>query len=97
MSCPGSQKRCNDNGFCDLTIGVCTCDEGYQGLDCSGNNRNCFIDLSLKNIFFIIFFILELKCPADCSGAGVCDTDVGECTCEPGRHGLDCSSEIIFL
>ena len=44
-----------------------------------------------------IFPLLELKCPADCSGAGVCDTTIGECTCEPGRHGLDCSSEIIFL
>ena len=38
VSCPGSQQRCNGNGFCDLTNGVCTCDEGYQGLDCSGNN-----------------------------------------------------------
>ena len=43
------------------------------------------------------FLFLELKCPGDCSGAGVCDTGVGQCTCEPGRHGLDCSSEIIFL
>ena len=43
------------------------------------------------------FSFLELKCPGDCSGAGVCDTAIGECTCEPGRHGLDCSSEIIFL
>ena len=38
VSCPGSQQRCNGNGFCDLTNGVCTCDEAYQGLDCSGNN-----------------------------------------------------------
>ena len=40
VSCPGIQNRCNENGFCDLTNGVCTCDEEYQGLDCSGNNAN---------------------------------------------------------
>ena len=39
VSCPGIQKRCNGNGFCDLTNGACSCDEGYQGLDCSGNNE----------------------------------------------------------
>ena len=48
--------------------------------------------------FYSIFiFIIELKCPADCSGAGVCDTNIGQCTCDPGRHGVDCSSEIDFL
>ena len=39
VSCPGIQKRCNGNGFCDLTNGACSCDEDYQGLDCSGNNE----------------------------------------------------------
>ena len=39
VSCPGIQNRCNGNGFCDLTNGACTCDEDYQGLDCSGNNE----------------------------------------------------------
>ena len=37
---------CNGNGQCDLTIGVCSCDEGHQGSDCSGNtfdNENIFL------------------------------------------------------
>ena len=36
-SCPGGLVPCNGNGQCDLTIGVCNCDEGHQGSDCSGN------------------------------------------------------------
>ena len=36
-SCPGGLVPCNGNGQCDLTIGVCNCDEGHQGTDCSGN------------------------------------------------------------
>ena len=39
ISCPGSQIPCNGNGVCDLTIGFCTCNEGYQGNDCSGNAK----------------------------------------------------------
>ena len=35
MSCPGNDKRCNGNGQCDLTTGLCACDEEHQGLDCS--------------------------------------------------------------
>ena len=34
LSCPGLGSPCSGNGQCDLTIGVCTCHEGFQGLDC---------------------------------------------------------------
>ena len=34
-SCPGNDNRCNGNGQCDLTTGLCACDEEHQGLDCS--------------------------------------------------------------
>ena len=36
MSCPGDQNPCSGNGICDLAIGECTCNEGHQGSDCSG-------------------------------------------------------------
>ena len=36
-SCPGDQAPCNGNGQCDLITGVCSCLEGHQGSDCSGN------------------------------------------------------------
>ena len=35
---------------------------------------------------------LELTCPGDCNNAGECDTSTGQCTCDAGRHDLDCSS-----
>ena len=31
-----------------------------------------------------------------CSVAGVCDTSTGQCICDFGRHGPDCSSEYFF-
>ena len=32
-----------------------------------------------------------------CSVAGVCDTSTGQCICDLGRHGSDCSSKYFFL
>ena len=39
-SCPGGSPPCNGNGQCDHTTGLCQCNEGNQGLDCSGNSFN---------------------------------------------------------
>ena len=36
ISCPGGDTPCYGNGQCDLTSGLCTCDEEHQGYDCSG-------------------------------------------------------------
>ena len=45
--------------------------------------------------------LLEFTCPksfgAVCSVAGVCDTSTGQCICDLGRHGSDCSSEYFFF
>ena len=40
ISCPGGNPPCNGNGQCDHTTGLCTCNEGNQGSDCSGNSYN---------------------------------------------------------
>ena len=37
-SCPGGSPPCNGNGQCNHTTGLCMCNEGNQGLDCSGNS-----------------------------------------------------------
>ena len=37
ISCPGGETPCSNNGLCNLLIGFCSCDEGFQGDDCSGN------------------------------------------------------------
>ena len=39
-SCPGGSPPCNDNGQCNHTTGLCTCNEGTHGSDCSGNSYN---------------------------------------------------------
>ena len=51
-----------------------------------------FSSISQKSLVTSRFFFVELKCPGDCSNAGNCDTSTGQCTCDSGRHGLDCSS-----
>ena len=35
-SCPGGDTPCNENGQCDTSTGICTCNVGIKGLDCSG-------------------------------------------------------------
>ena len=42
----------------------------------------------------MFLLISEFTCPEDCSGAGNCDVSVGECSCNVGRHGSDCSSKL---
>ena len=42
-------------------------------------------------------FSSEIPCPGGdtpCDGHGQCDLTSGECSCEAGRHGFDCSSNI---
>ena len=42
-------------------------------------------------------FSSEIPCPGGdtpCDGHGQCDLTSGECSCEAGRHGFDCSSKI---
>ena len=53
----------------------------------------------ITDYFFniIVLFISEFTCPSDCSGVGSCDTSVGECSCDVGRHGYDCSSKFGYF
>ena len=50
ISCPGDHNPCSGNGICDLAIGECTCNEGHQGSDCSGEN----LLVVASNLFYII-------------------------------------------
>ena len=63
---------------------------------CQGKkNMNLKIKMNVKlkmNDFFS-----EIPCPGGdnpCDGHGQCDLTSGMCSCEAGRHGLDCSSKI---
>ena len=53
ISCPGESTACYGNGICDLTTGTCTCNEEYQGLDCSGNIR--IWNIKIQNTKMISF------------------------------------------
>ena len=40
--CP---KGCNGNGTCDYSSGVCTCNAGYTGVDCSGECNSYGVEI----------------------------------------------------
>lgn len=69
-------------GYCDRRFGMCFCNTGYQGIDCSDctpeyykSGGQCFP---------------KKLCPNDCSGAGTCRYEDGVCECFPHRVGIDC-------
>ena len=51
------------------------------------------IEIAIKITDYVSF--TELTCPSDCSNAGMCNTTTGQCSCDLGRHDLDCSSKMI--
>jgi len=74
-SCPND---CWGRGLC--FSGVCACQDGYTGADCSG--RRCPEGLTGLNCEF-------QSCPNDCSQRGRCLS--GQCQCGAGFGGPDCS------
>uniref|UniRef100_F6TM76 Tenascin-R n=1 Tax=Ciona intestinalis TaxID=7719 RepID=F6TM76_CIOIN len=92
-SCP---RRCSGNGKC--ISGLCQCDRGYQGDDCSESicvnacsghgacNKHgrcqCWGQWSGEDCSL-------RSCPNDCSGNGICDN--GLCVCDVSYSGADCS------
>ena len=93
-SCPGSGSPCNGNGQCDFLTGTCICNIGNTGLDCSGQWNESLLKNNLSFHTSWNFYFLEWICPGNCSDAGLCDTATGKCSCDTGRHGSDCSSNL---
>lgn len=69
-------------GYCDRRTGTCICNIGYRGIDCSECHDSHFLIGS--------HCFPKKLCPADCSGAGICDYNTGICQCLPHRTGLKC-------
>lgn len=65
---------CKNNATCDPLTGICSCQRGWSGEDCS---EPCPDDT------------YGLKCSEKCRCApgSICDHISGECRCPPGRTG----------
>ncbi|KAJ0409295.1 hypothetical protein ATCC90586_007573 [Pythium insidiosum] len=92
QNCPGMIGPVNEEeyycrgreyGYCDRRSGLCVCNQGYTGLDCTDCKPSYFKKGSLC--------LPKKNCPKDCSRAGVCNHETGTCTCALNRRGDDCS------
>ena len=84
---PGENNRyycaSQDHGDCDRRSGVCFCNRGYAGEDCS----------ECAPTFHLIGGLCYEKklCPNHCSNAGKCNYFTGACECNEFRIEDDCS------
>ena len=96
-----SSSVCNStciNGTCDLLSGVCECNDGYVGIDCSTGN----LMPTIANAAAVHSSITSPVCPPDTYGAGCqqncscthesspCNAVDGTCNCLPGYTGVAC-------
>ena len=88
--CPGGEDPCSSHGQCDANTGLCSCEIGRHGSDCSSESDKYYIEIDIFEIFYI--FSLELNCPGDgtCSNQGTCNSSSGSCMCNAGFEGNSC-------
>ena len=91
--CPGN---CSNAGNCDTSTGVCLCNPGRNGVDCSSKFSISIFNLTEFEIIVSMFlFSKEFDCPSIpvlgvCSNQGSCDDTTGTCTCDEGFQGFQC-------
>ena len=98
---------CEPHGSCINETGVCECEAGWGGEDCTSwigipcpNDcaGNGYCDDSIGVCTCDPGWTGDdcgtwtgFPCPNDCTGHGTCDDVIGICTCDPGWSGSDCS------
>ncbi|KAM9984476.1 hypothetical protein ACTFIZ_004180 [Dictyostelium cf. discoideum] len=79
VQCPNGCANNITNGICDMYSGLCICNRGYYGQDCSFASLTCSSNSNTPI----------------CSGNGICNSTNGECLCNPGYQSSDCSIPLL--
>ena len=98
------KNNCSNNGICDTNIGLCKCNKGFIGDDCSNKNcvNGCYKEGGTCNSKTGICECKpgyntpdcsKMTCPNDCNGHGNCNTSIGKCMCNSPYEGDDCSEK----
>jgi hypothetical protein len=92
------------SGYGDCVNGTCKCVNGYSGDDCS--IKSCVDDCSRNGDCVLMYPISQCNCFGKYGGDtcnvslclnqcnepyGTCNLTSGECNCNPGYYGIDCS------
>eukprot|EP00092_Neocalanus_flemingeri_P054199 GFUD01063830.1.p1 GENE.GFUD01063830.1~~GFUD01063830.1.p1 ORF type:complete len:547 (+),score=129.48 GFUD01063830.1:337-1977(+) len=87
MGCPGGkwgkgctkECSCHSGGFCHPVTGVCTCTQGYTGLQCQDKCGSGYFGVDCREV-------------CSCDVGHSCHHVTGDCTpCTPGLYGQGCS------
>ena len=80
--CPGASSdgsgACSSRGICDPDTGMCLCDFGWSGSDCT---------ISCPGLY-----LPEAHTVYPCAGRGACLSD-GSCKCRSGYFSVNCAEE----
>jgi len=94
----GGSNDCNGHGICDYCSGRCSCFQGYGNVhdlllpglqaspDCS--LRTCPLGAALADVALTA---TKAHRPVECSNAGLCNRQTGECECFPPWTGAACN------
>ncbi|KAK5580194.1 hypothetical protein RB653_000207 [Dictyostelium firmibasis] len=104
--CPNDCST-NSRGICDLSKGLCICNSGYEGIDCSeipcptfnslpcnGSPNTCNIKTGVCTCSGSNYGpdCSLIQClDPSCSGFGNCNTSSGQCKCDSSHQGIVCS------
>ncbi|KAM9968217.1 hypothetical protein ACTFIW_002653 [Dictyostelium discoideum] len=111
-TCPNDCST-NEKGICDLSTGICVCNIGFGGNDCSTvqcfdqncsgfgmcntTTGECKCDSSHQGDDCSLLFI---PCNSDCSqplNQGSCNNQTGICQCSTNYQGSDCAIPIVNI